>query len=256
MTPRSHSATGRKLCIEQLEPRTVLNGTVTVSLSGSGLAINGDASANSIIVHQVGKNADGGAIIQVQGAGTKIENQLTGKSGTSFNFGGTTGITDISIFLAGGNDVLNFFNTSVTGDINVDMGDGNDVVSMTHVHTSSIDSNGDNGVTDALEVELGSGRNTAVLTHVSVNGDIEFGGGLPSGQTTAVFNGVSAGTYIDVNFGSSRSNSATIINCSAQGLDTFDDGPDGVLTGVGNNFGAQIVTTFRFRSGDLVNNVV
>jgi hypothetical protein len=73
----------KKLCaFERLESRTVLNGTVTVSVPSPGLLdIEGDRGNNAISVHQVGTNkSDGGAIIQVVGLGTKIFNAQTGKT--------------------------------------------------------------------------------------------------------------------------------------------------------------------------------
>jgi hypothetical protein len=252
---RKQADTGRRFCFENLENRVVLSGTAVVQSFGSFLSIIGDKS-NTLVVHQVGKNVDGGAIIQVIGAGTKIKNADTGKTGTSFNFGNSTGITDTRILLPNGNNALTFCNTTLSGTIEVDMLGGNESLTMTNVH--SLSTQADDGFETLGAVALavaGNGRNVEVVTNCSSRGDFETGSG--PGTSSIVLNHVSTGKedQLFVNSGSGNHNTLSIIDCSAGALNLFDSGPNGVLSGVGNSFDSQFdVTAFRYRSGDLVKN--
>src|SRR5262245_15075412 len=85
---KTMSSTGllrKTYSFEHLESRTVLNGTVMATGAGGALVLTGDAGNNGIVVRQIGTNSDGsGAIIQVVGAGSKINNLDTGKTGAVF----------------------------------------------------------------------------------------------------------------------------------------------------------------------------
>jgi hypothetical protein len=239
---------GKKFGFERLEARTVLNGTVMVdsqTTSPGTLTIAGDSSANIIVIHQTGKNIDGDPIIQVLGAGTKLNNLDNGKTGTSFTFGSVSGddITSINIAMAGGNDVVTFTNTTVDSTITVDMGDGNNVLTMVNVHTTD----------DAINVSLGDGTNVASLVKVGASFGFSLDAG--NGRNVIVLNAVSAGAEQDfsVSLGSGKTNVVTVVNCSGGDADFFDDGVNGILTGVGNHFDSHTVDTFRFRFGDLKN---
>jgi hypothetical protein len=259
---RKSTFSAKQFGFERLEDRAVLNGTVMASGAGGTLTLTGDAANNAIVVHQVGTNSDGsGAIIQVLGAGTKINNTDTTTTGTSFTFGSGTGngITSITIDLGGGRDTLTFANTTVSSDISVMMDDaalgpdGNDVLAMTNVHSSG----------GMISVDLGGGTNVAVLSKVTSGLDFTLTAG--DGRNAIALNNVRSsqtpsapsGTFT-VTLGSGRFNSVVMVSCSdgTDGtLDITDGGADGVLVGALNSFGTQMdVTTFRFRAGDLRNN--
>jgi hypothetical protein len=263
-TMRKSTLSARQLGFERLENRTVLNGTVMVdsqTTTPGTLTIAGDNHGNAVIVHQIGKNADGDPIIQVLGAGTKLNNRDTGKTGYSFTFGAASGddITAID-FEMGGSDVVTFYNTTVSGPITVNMddpisggvGNGNDVLSMYNVHSTG----------DAINVSLGNGTNVAALVRVSSGGDFTLTGG--DGRNAIALNTVSADTNttkpdtFTVQLGTGTFNTVAMVYCTdgPNGtLDISDIGADGILTGVLNNFAHQSdVTTFRFRAGDLRNN--
>ena len=263
---RKSNPSSPRFTFERLEDRTVLNGTVIGANAAGALTLTGDAAKNAIVVHQIGTNSDGGAIIQVIGAGTKINNSDTGSTSNSATFGGgaSTGITSIDIELAGGSDVLTFYNTTVSDIITVNMddpgsggvGDGNDVLTMTNVHSTA----------DTITVGLGGGTNVATLFRVTSGSDFTLSAG--DGRNNVVTlnsvksntNPVSANDTFIVTLGSGRFNTAVLINCS-DGTDGMlqisDAGDDGVLVGALNSFGNQSdVTTFRFRAGDLRNNIV
>jgi hypothetical protein len=261
---RKSNQSTKRFAFERLELRTVLNGTVMATGAGGTLTLTGDAAKNAIVVHQIGTNPDGsGAIIQVLGAGKKINNLDTATTGNSFTFGSGTGngITSIDIELAGGSDILTFVNTRVTSSITVNMddpgsggvGDGNDVLAMVNVHSTG----------DTLTIGLGNGTNVATLVKVSSGSDFTLTGG--DGHNAIVLNTVSSNTSpitsndtFIVTLGSGRFNSVVMINCTdgPDGtLEISNGGEDGVLVGVLNSFSHQSdVTTFRFRAGDLRNN--
>jgi hypothetical protein len=255
---RSRFSSAKRLGFERLEARTVLNGTVIVDsqiTTPGTLTLSGDNSSNSVVVHQIGKNADGDPIIQVLGAGTKLKNLDTNQTGFAFTFGAKTGddITAINIELNGGNDVLTFYHTTVVGTINVDMDQGNNVLTMTSVHSTS----------DAISIEFGDGTNAAALFSVNAGGDFSLTAG--NGTNAITLNTVSADTNtrtpdtFTVHLGTGRHNVVVMVNCTdgpgGGTLDISDEGADGVLTGELNKFAHQSdVTTFRFRFGDLRHN--
>jgi hypothetical protein len=255
---RSRLGSGKRLGFERLEARTVLNGTVMVdsqTTTPGTLTLSGDNSSNVVVVHQIGRNADGDPIIQVVGAGTKLKDLDTNQTGFKFIFGANPGddITAINIKLNGGNDVLNLFHTTVAGTINVDMGQGTNVLAMNGVHSTS----------DAISIELGDGRNAVALVSVNAGGDFSLAAG--NGTNAIVLNTVSADTNTQtpdtftVHLGGGRHNVVVMVKCTdgpgGGTLDINDDGADGVLSGVLNNFAHQSdVATFRFRTGDLRQN--
>lgn len=264
---RTSTLSVRQFGFERLEDRMVLNGTVMVDSQTTNpgtLTIAGDNGNNAVIVHQIGKNADGAPIIQVLGASTKLNNLDTGKSGYSFTFGVASGddITAVDFEMGGGSDIVTFFNTTVSGTITVNMddpnsggvGDGNDVLSMSNVHSTG----------DAISVSLGNGTNVATLARVSSGADFTLTGGnglnvvaliTVSSDTSPA---VADDTFI-VTLGSGKFNTVSMVNCTdgPDGtLQISDDGADGILTGVLNNFAHQSdVTTFKYRAGDLTNNI-
>jgi len=261
---RRSTPSAKQFGFERLEDRAVLNGTVMATGAGGALVLTGDAGNNSIVVHQIGTNSDGsGAIIQVLGAGTKINNTDTGTTGNSATFGSATGagITSIDIEMAGGRDTVTFTNTTVSGTILVNMddpasggvGDGNDVLVMTNVHSTS----------DTITIGLGGGNNVATLVRVSSGGDFTLT--ADDGRNVIALNTVRSNASPDsaddtfiVTLGSGRFNTVVMVNCSdgADGtLQITDGGDDGILVGALNSFSSQSdVTTFRFRSGDLRSN--
>ena len=236
----------RSFAFERLEPRTVLNGTVTVSIQGSAvLDIEGDAANNAVAVHQVGTNrATGGAIIQVVGLGTKIFNAETGKRGTSFNFGAGAGV-DISIFsinLGNGSDSLNLYHTTIANGSSISA--DQDVVTISNFRCGlfSLSLGGNNvvAINNVTSTAAGfgmtsvTGGNTIALNKVTVEGGSLFLVELTSsGPAPADFNSVA------------------VVNCTAAQAYFSNNGPNSFLSGAGNSFDAQTVDTFQFRFGDL-----
>ena len=262
---RKSTLFAKQVGFERLEDRAVLNGTVMATGAGGALVLTGDAKANAIVVHQVGTNSDGsGAIIQVLGAGTKIQNLDTGTTGTSFKFGtgAGNGIVSIDIEMGGGSDVVSFLNTTVAGPITVNMddpssggtGDGNDVLAMANVHATS----------DVISISLGNGRNVATVVRVSSGSDFTLTGG--DGTDVVALNTVKSNTSgatndtFTVDMGGGNFNTLAVVNCSdanGDGDGEFsDEGTNGIISGVGNHFATQTITGFRFRAGDLRNDKV
>jgi hypothetical protein len=259
-------STSKRFSFERLEDRSVLNGTVTATAAGGTLVLTGDAANNAITVHQVGKNSDGSAIIQVVGAAkTKINNLDTSQTGVLFTFGAGegNGITSIDIELAGGSDVLTFVGANVTGSITVNMddpgsdgvGDGNDVLTMVNVHSTD----------DVISISLGNGLNVAAVVNTSSGSDFTLTGGDNRNiiSLVSVSSDTSPETANDtfiVTLGTGRFNTVTMVNCTdgpGGHLEISNGGQDGTLIGALNSFASQSdVTTFRFRVGDLRNNRV
>ncbi len=189
---RKFKPASRSFGFESLEPRTVLNGTVAATNLAGALTLTGDGAKNVVLVHQVGTNIDGGAIVQVQGDGTKIDNLDTSTIGNFFTFGGgaSLGITSIDINLGGGADVLTFYNTTVSGEITVNMddpasggiGDGNDVLVMSNVHAE----------TGTVTITLGNGTNVASIFRVTSGSDFSLTGG--NGRDIVALNSVQSNT--------------------------------------------------------------
>ena len=114
--------------IQQLEPRTLLTGTVTVAITAAGdVLVSGDTKDNSVAV-----TVDSGGI------------HVTGQSGTSIRYGKTTktagttitapvpsAIRDLRINMGGGNDTVFFTSNApvnVRRNVDLDMGPGNDTL--------------------------------------------------------------------------------------------------------------------------------
>jgi hypothetical protein len=250
---RARNPLTKSFAFERLEARTVLNGTVAISASTGLLLITGDRANNAISVHQVGTNkADGGAIIQVIGLGTKLVNAETGKTGNSFTFGASAGVTILGIDLGSGNDTLNLYNTTVSQGLSIQMDDpsdaghdGNDVVTASNVHCG------------LFSLELGGGKNVAAITNVTAT-IAGFGMVSGNGSNTVVLNHVTAGggSLLLVALGDPGPkglNSVTVVNCAAASAFFSDNGSNGVLTGALNKFDQQTADTFEFRFGDLKN---
>src|SRR5262249_41851591 len=152
------------------EHRTVLNGTALVGhLGGGTLLIEGDNSANTIVVQQTGGNLNTGATIKVTGAATTLNNGDTGKTGTTFTF---TNVFAFHFILRGGNDVLTVVNSALPGAIDISMGDGNDTLTVTNVFAG-----GEGAEGPRFSVDLGSGNNTGTFANILVQGNIAILGG-------------------------------------------------------------------------------
>jgi hypothetical protein len=233
----------RQLRFEGLEPRAMLTGTVTATNSGGLLLITGDDANNAIAVHQTASG--GGAIsVQVQGIATKISNLDTGTIGNSFTF---DGVTDISIAMNGGCDMLTMSNTSIPNTLSIDMGDGNDLLTMTNVHEQLLGtSTGGLVVAHAatirpaakphvdgdISISLGSGNDVAVLNNVTSAGDINID--ADDGIDVVTLVGVSAGMVgsgntLTVDMGAGRAKVLTVISTTADFADFTSGGSFGLL---------------------------
>jgi hypothetical protein len=146
----------------------------------------------------------------------------------------------IGIDLGAGSDNLNLYSTTVSDGISINMGDGNDVANVSNVHCG------------LLSVSLGGGNNVASLTNITTQGG-GCGVVANNGNNVVTLNKV---TTIDslllVELGSGV-NAVAAVNCVAPNAFFSDNGPTGVLSGVGNSFAQQTVDTFQFRFGDLAN---
>jgi hypothetical protein len=155
----------RRLRLEQLEPRQLLAGDVTVSVVGGTLFINGDSGDNSISISATA-NADEFTISSNDGGDTTIN----GGAGP-VTLGGATGGIDIS--LSDGNDWLEFNTTNrpiqISGDLDIALGDSS-------LLGNSIEVVGGNGITIAGDLVVRSDGDFETLTfeNVQIAGGLEF----------------------------------------------------------------------------------
>jgi hypothetical protein len=253
----------RRLRFEGLEARAMLTGTVTATAEGGFLTITGDNAANSITVRQTTNPGDGTITIQIQGLGTKINNLDTGGTSNSATF---TGVTDISVAMNGGNDLLAMNNMTVPNTLSVDMGDGNDILTMSNVH-EQLSGGVTEGVVHATAVKaaakahvdgdasitLGTGNDIAVLTNVTSAGDFMFDAG--DGRDVVVLNKITAGTpgsanTLSVDMGTGGLDILTVSNSSADVATFSSEGSNSflILKHLRNKFpaGGETDTGFRF----------
>src|SRR5262245_3066067 len=119
----------RRLGMERLESRVVLDGSVRATLSGGNLKITGDSAGNEILIEQHTMRS---FIVSSRDGSTKIN----GQSGP-LTFNGVK--KDLTIALGGGNDVVEILGTAadavtVSNRLNINTGRGNDQVLLTEVH--------------------------------------------------------------------------------------------------------------------------
>lgn len=153
----------RKLCLDALEERTLLDGNVTAVVNPFGdLIVAGDNAANELSLDQIGLAAD---VIRVTGLdGTTVNGQTAPLE--------ITGVTrDIRVSLRGGGDVLHLFDVQVSRNLAINGGTGADLstrdettivgrVRVAGVETQSNDNAGVNallaGVNDASAQGIGA----------------------------------------------------------------------------------------------------
>jgi len=262
---------------ERLETRELMAGNVTASVTSGSLNVTGDNAANMLQMTEVSGNR-----WEITGlAGTKIN----GKSQV------TTGPVsqDVQVDLGGGNDNVTIQNGSVPHILNVFGDDGNNMTTLHNVKVGyglGVYGNDGNDTVVASNVNvqaiggiyysvfaLGDGNNTVVANNLRArdmrvytgsgmdsvtvtNSTLQSGSSLTldtgDGRDAVSLSKVKTDT-LSVDVGGGNMDSVTSVKSTA-GTATFadTDGTNGIIAGVGNNFGSQTIDpNFKYRSGDL-----
>lgn len=209
---------------EQLEDRSLMAGNVAAAVVGGALSLTGDNQANYLVIHQTGTNR-----FQVQGIATNIN--FGGQSSRSVTF---SNVSDIGVDLRGGSDSLTVYNSTLSGSMGIEMGTGNDALSITNARA------------DNFGIVLNDGNDVAALVKVSTPSDGAVGLVAGSGRDAVALNRVTTGG-LGVEMGSGNFDSLAVAFCNAE-IAGFADtgGTNGILTRVGNKFGTQTNSGFRW----------
>jgi hypothetical protein len=264
---KSYNNTSRQARFESLENRNMMAGNVTTAVVGGILALGGDNSSNYLVVHQIGTNR-----IQVQGIATTI--RVNGQSYNSYTFNNVTGLlaelgggndtltmydttlnSGIDALLESGNDVLNFTNIKAVGGVAIDAGSGNDAVALSRITANNgvavqMRSGNDAlamatvNANDGVAVSLGDGNDVA--SFVSITAASGFALDAGNGRDAVVLNRVNAPAGIAVDMGTGDFDTLSVAFCTASEAGFNDSGSNGLLTRVGNQFGSQTVSGFRW----------
>lgn len=233
---------GRISRFESLETRSLLAGNVTTNFNGTLLTITGDAAANNIQVSQLASGD-----WQVKGIGTNVNGPTT-----------FTGVSEIDIDLAAGNDVLKVQNGTLTGPLKVLYTpgvQGSKTTQITNLHAETVDveqaSTGNNVVTlnNILFTSTMGGKVVTGSGHdvVSVNNIYSFGITVTTagGNDAVTITNTFGQDDITVNAGDG-SDTVVVNNCSSDGniqlnlSDTTADGNDVVHFSGLNTFNLDV----------------
>ncbi len=159
---RSHFKATSPSCIEvqQLEPKQLLTGVVSVSVSSAGdVSIVGDNADNEVYV---AVNAGTISVVGLNGTSIKAGNQTA----TEATVPRPASIRDLKVSLKGGDDVLNVALWSaviVDRHISVDTGSGDDLVAITSENSRLVRVRGD------VNINTGNGSDAvAIVDNVKV----------------------------------------------------------------------------------------
>jgi hypothetical protein len=264
---KSHNNSIRRVRFECLENRNLMAGNVTTAVVGGILALGGDDNSNYLAVHQVGTNR-----IQVDGIATTI--RVNGQSYRSFTFNNVVGLL---VELNGGSDSLTLYNTTLNNGIDVELGSGNDILNFTNVNAANgiaIDAGTGNdsvamsriNANNGVAIEMGSGNDVLAMATIAANSGVAVGLGsgndvasfvsvtasagfaldAASGRDTVALNRVNAAGGIAVEMGSGDYDALSVAFCTASEAAFDDDGSNGIITRVGNNFGTEVISGFRW----------
>jgi hypothetical protein len=231
----------RKLRFEHLEGRAMMAGNVSAifdNTAGGPLELTGDNAANNIAITQVGQNS-----FRVRGIGTKlvVDTPDGVKTVNSFTF---QNVSDVTLTMNGGNDVVGFANARINGTLTVDMGSGNDVLTLTNVH--ELVATEPEGL---ASISLGTGNDVAVIVNFTSNADIAIDAG--DGRDTVVLTRVVAGSVdsgnsLAVEMGPGDRDTLTVTFSRADFAQYTDNGgTNGLLVHLLNNIGDETASGFR-----------
>lgn len=183
---RSATALRRRSFLEGLEARQVLSGVVGTELVDGTLTITGDDASNQIAIYA----GAAGEVIVAGGADEESETLVDDLS-EPVTF---TGVTNIELEMAGGDDTVVVTNLELAGNVTADLGDGNDqlIVQGTSSDEDETDEDDDDSLIDLNgdeELELGevviagdvtvtggAGNDLAAVSSASIEGDVSFEG--------------------------------------------------------------------------------
>jgi hypothetical protein len=184
------------------------------------LRLNGDNSANFVVVHQTGNNQ-----FQVQGLATTIKSGS--HSGSSFTF---KNVTELAVNLQGGGDSLSVYNSTFSDGVGIVMGAGNDVLNLTNVKTLGIG------------VDLGTGNDVAAFYKVSAQG---IGLSAGDGRDSVALNSVTTNS-IGIDMGAGDYDALAVVLCKSTYASFYDGGKNGILSRAANKFTQQDVAGFKW----------
>jgi hypothetical protein len=177
------------LSVETLEPRTVLAGSVTASVTGGVLTITGDAQGNSIVISSgdtAGQVIIGGAF--TQGSATRVNGNL---APVPFD-----DVTDIVLDLRGGADKVLVTDLDLAGDLTGNLGAGDDLIRISNNDSAAIGfilnigeepTIGEVSIGGDVSLQGNDGDDTLRIEGASITGNLEFTGGA-GGDTVAIRN--------------------------------------------------------------------
>jgi hypothetical protein len=268
---------------ERLETRELMAGNVTASVTSGTLNVNGDNAANIFQLTEVSGNR-----WKITGlGGTKINGK------TQVTTGPVT--YDVQIDTAGGSDHVTVLNGNVPHILNVFGDDGNNVTTLQNVKVGyglGVYGNDGNDTVVANKVnvqaidgiyysvfDLGNGNNVVSINNLSARDFRVYTGlGMDSVSVTnstlqpelssltintgdardavALVNVKTPAISVDV--GGGNMDVVTSVKSTADTATFADtDGTNGIISGVGNNFGTQTIDpNFKYRSGDLQHDTV
>jgi hypothetical protein len=228
---RSNSS--RRLRFETLENRTLLAGNVTASVASGVLTITGDTGANNIQLAQTSAGT-----WRLSGTGTQINGARAAQS--------FSGVTDISMELAGGNDIVRCFGGTLSGDLSISNSAlGNTTINLTGISAANI------------SLSTSDGADSISLNRVQASGSIlvhTFATDADAGDNVNL-NTVSTGTFASINTGGGN-DTVTVNRYSGNGfltVQTFTataSGNDSV--GIINSSTSQFVNVYTGNGNDRI----
>ena len=175
------------LCLEALEPRVLLDGTVNCALRGATLVINGDDLDNAI---QVFVDGSGDLIVEGHPAGEFDTTTVTGDAVVPVG-----DVKKIKIKMRDGGDLVGFgqFGPGAVPShfpvkLKIDLGEGNNAVGLGRQYGLNDDTENIN-ITGDVRIRAGAGEDVVELRGVTLGGKADFK--LGDGNNTVMLIGPS-----------------------------------------------------------------
>ncbi|MEQ9408407.1 MAG: vanadium-dependent haloperoxidase [Fuerstiella sp.] len=151
-------------CIDVLEQRVLLAGTVSVDLIGQTLRIRGDAQDNSVVVTPNAETVEG----LVQGTDDTAV-QFTNRAHRRFE---SKGFRNVQIQMRGGNDsvTIEADGMALSGSLRAALGSGDDTIAIAGSEQAS------NVIRRNLVVAAGTGNDSVFTSHIETGGSLVVSG--------------------------------------------------------------------------------
>jgi hypothetical protein len=236
----------KTLAVEQLEPKQMMAGDVTVSLVGGNLRVVGDEAGNQIAVTQ-GADANSFVIQGLNGTNVKMNGTTAPETGLVVN--NVRGLVNVS--MGGGDDSVSVSNATFKLALSIETGAGNDTVLVGSPAgpteaVAGAASGANVNARGALNIFTGSDNDTVRVADVAVGGflniatlggddTVQLGVAATPGLAATAAEGapasVRAGLAIDVALGEGT-DSAQVNSASAWGAVNVGGGGGGDQIGL------------------------